>query len=876
MPNDMSRRVFLGATAGAGFLLASRADTAGIEDTSSAHERLLQKIDCTLESAPGQYFEAGAVKVVESPAGRYREAEGSPKSRFGYRFDIEHVGKPHRIVIRYPDDKRRFMCIMDGTTYDLTTGVLTGWAQPLIGAMQEVRQIFWPRWKECSVVFMTWGEGEPAAAASIEIWELDALPALDVPGDPGDGSRREFGIQYEDPCGSATAEGSVSHAEWIDRVVEYARHTGQKLLVHPLAWYHGPLFPSQREPAGALDLAAAPDRSLYLRWTTQPQDWFATLLERFDKEGLEFQGSLTLMRLGSLMEKMNIDLGEIERGADTYNNMIWNGQVQSSTGDWTPLYNVRNFGEIAKLLKDKPYIEPFGGGLPPWIYGERPNPACRMAPMFNPLHPTVQEAILGFVREIGERYGKFKSFKGISFNMYASCMPWFGSIRSGYDDLSVKMFQEETGISVPSGDQPAARFARRYDFLTESCRPAWVAWRCRKIRELFGKIREALAASRGDLRVTITLWNETFVGPVLGGISAASQLYARPATCDLFREAGIDLDLYADAPGLFIDVEQGNPRDRGGHGSNPAGGVNLPVESLTMYRDFDFLDQPSLDAMNRQAKPGVFVFNCWVEAWGKHIWTLPAPDDPNGTKFADMDGQPAEGFLRANSEYPEDGFWWKSQMRITPPFQGGVHFLEPYAHALAELDACRITRGGLFLDKAHSEALRQWAQVYRALPNERFVTIGAKTDPVAVRTLLHGGMRYVYAVNREYYPVSVILDFTAYPGKLGDLAGGETAVSGGSWQGVLGPYALRAFTMPQEIEVAGFSAVPPPEIVQSIADQVQKAFTSMDAVRKKGRLVTGMDEFEQRIRTALAEGRYAWLRRALTGYIVRKCGELSA
>ena len=89
----------------------------------------------------------------------------SPLSRFGYRFQIEHIGRPHVAVIRYPDDKRRYMCIMDGTCYDLTTGVFTGWAQPLSGTMLELRQVFWPRWKDCSIVLMTWGEGEPAAAA---------------------------------------------------------------------------------------------------------------------------------------------------------------------------------------------------------------------------------------------------------------------------------------------------------------------------------------------------------------------------------------------------------------------------------------------------------------------------------------------------------------------------------------------------------------------------------------------------------------------------------------------------------------------------------------------------------------------------------------
>ena len=77
--------------------------------------------------------------------------------------------------------------------------------------------------------------------------------------------------------------------------------------------------------------------------------------------------------------------------------------------------------------------------------------------------------------------------------------------------------------------------------------------------------------------------------------------------------------------------------------------------------------------------------------------------------------------------------------------------MEQYAHAVAEVDACRITRGGLFLDKAHSGELRRFAAVYRRLPAEKFVTVGATTDPVAVRTIVCGEGRCVMGegINHE-------------------------------------------------------------------------------------------------------------------------------
>ncbi|MBI3118137.1 MAG: family 10 glycosylhydrolase [Candidatus Hydrogenedentes bacterium] len=721
-------------------------------------------------------------------------------------------------------------------------------------------------------MFMTWGEGEPAAVASIEIWELVDLPPLELNAAP-DG--RELGVQYEDPCGTAGAEGAFSHAEWIERVAAYMKYTGQDLLAYPLAWYHGPQFPSGREPSDGLDAIAAPNRVLYGRWTTHPVDWYATLLERFSQEQLSFQGSLTLMRLGSLMQRMNVDLESIRGGADTINNMLWNDQVQSSTNDWTTIYNGLNYGPIQSLIQQQGSIEPYRGGFKDFVYGEKRNPANPMGPIFNPLHPVVQEAIIGFAAEIAERYAKYPAFRGISFNMFASCMPWFGSLRFGYDDLSIKLFEEETGIAAPVDPKAPDRFSKRYAFFTHVCRPAWVAWRCSKIRALFGKIHASVCAARPDLRVTVTLWDETVVPGVLGAAGASHQILARPSNLELFREAGIDPDLYRDLPGLEIDLGMGNPRDRGGHGARPNAGANTPLEEACMYRDFDFLDAPMHTICRELPKPGAFIFNCWVEAWGKHLWARPAAGDPNLETFALRDGAPADGIFRLNSEYPPDGFWWDSQLRITAAFPAGDHFLEPFAHAVAELDACRITRGGLYLDKAHSEALQGFARAYRALPNVKFDTVGSLADPVAVRTVVHGGQRYVYAVNREYYPVQTELRLTGTPAQFRDLVYAETTATGNLLSFTLQAYELRAFVLEPQVEIAGFTAKVPENVEHDLTTAATEFFAAIAAARARGKMATGMDSMEQFVRTALAEGRWAFVRRALSSYIGRKCLALS-
>lgn len=862
MNGKTTRRGFLAAAAGTsvGLALGSRWSMLLAEEISKG--RLLHKIDCTQELPPEKYFGHGEVKVVESPAGRYREAQGVPLSRFGYRFPIENLDKPHVAVVRYPDDKRRYMCIMDGTCYDLTTGVMTGYTQPLSGTMQESCQVFWPRWKDCSIVLTTWSEGEPAAAAEIFIYELNDLPPLEIPGDPGDGSHRGIGIQYEDPCGIGASEGAQTLKEWIDRVTEYAKHTGQNRFVYPVVWYHGPQYPSDREPCDDFNTLVARDRKQYARWTTHPSDWVAEMLEHFGQNGIELNASLTLLRLGSLMKAMNIDLDAIKAGKETFNNMLANDQVQAGVHDWTHVYNAHTYTDVLA-----------GKGHGP-AYGEQTGGPYGPGPMFNPLHPTVQDAVVGLAEEIAQRYKGYPAFKGLSFNMWHATILWYASLNSGYDDYTVALFEKETGVHVPVDRSAADRFSKRYQFLIgPEQRHGWIAWRCAKVHQLAQRIRDVVVAARADLRVTFTMWTETTVRQILGPLdSPAQQLYARKTTVDLYREGGFDVNLYRDEPGIDVDLSLLPARDRDGWG---CAGLNMSLEQSSTFRDHDFLDRASLDAVASLKRPGAFIFNCWVEAWGQHSWFPCEAGDTQGKTLVDACGRATEGVFRINSTYPNDGFWWDSQLRITPGFQAGCHFMEHYAHALAELDAMRITSGGLFLDRAHGELIGPFARAYRALPAKKFETVGNSTDPVAVRTLVDAGRRYVYLINRDYYPVEVDLQVANGVGEATDLATNQPIDASAVWKLTLGPYQLRSFALTAETSITGFTVKPPEEIVRQLRGEAEQALAAFAKVRAAGQSVVGMNEIEQRLNTALADGKYASLRRLLTSYITRKCRALS-
>jgi hypothetical protein len=829
--------------------------------TRESKQKLIVEFDCTKEYPASTYFSHGNVHLASSATGQYREAEAVPLSRFGYRFSVKNIGKPYLAVVRYPDDKRRFMCMMDGTTYDMTIGVFTGVNQPITNKMLEIRKVFWPRWNDCSIVFMTWGTGEPAAVADIKIYELAELPALKINSPDDQVPKRELGLQFEDPCGTSYSMGAINDQEWLDRTAGYMRYTGQKLLTYPIVWYHGPIYPSDREPSGYFGVVAGRDRNLYCRWTAHPEDWVASLLKKFEKEGLEFQAALTLLRLGSLMQNMNVDLNSIKEGKDTYNNMLWNDHVQASAQDWTTEYNVQNYEKKAN------------GTLKEWAYGENGGPYGKGV-MFNPLHPTVQNAILGIIQEIVDRYGQSPAFKGISMNMWHATMTWFFSLKSGYDDYTIGLFEKETGIMIPVDPKAPDRFSKRYEFLTKKHSETWINWRCEKIRELHQQMRDIIIKARPDLRLTITMWTETSI-PGWFGVpeKPEHQILARKSLYELYREGGFDVNLYRNEPGIEIDYSMVPSRDRDGWGTS---GTEMPLEKTCSFRDHDFLDQTTLNAVGAQKHPGAFIFDSWVEAWGKNSWF---PCDPNEKQAKDlkvMNGKPAEGICRINSEYPKDDFWWDSQLRITPPFQGSNHYLEYFAHALAELDACRITRGGLFTDTGHAEQMQNFAKAYRALPAEKFETVGTSTDPVAVRTLVSNGKHYLYLVNREYYPVKVKLKFGQESNQLTDLASGKIIKASTELDLTIGPYELRSFEMLPKFEITGFSATVPAEIASQLNQQLVTATVRLEnLIKAKIDLPVGSRKLLSEIETALKEGRYAWARRALNSYPVRKADELA-
>ena len=810
--------------------------------------------DCTLDYPPEQFFQSKGVEVKNTVLGSYREAPDTPLMRFGYRFSVENTDKPHMAVIAYPDDKRRFMCINDGICYDLTTGVYTGDIYPISNTIKEIHNIFWPRSKECSLVFSNFGEGEPAAALGFSIYELESLPKAQGFCDNG----RSFGMQYEDPDSQGASEGITNFIDWLDHHVKYMHHSGQNRLVYPIVWYHGPRFPSKTQPSDYFDWVVSPiDRKMYFRTTLNPDDWVEEMLTRFDKENLEFVASMTLLRLGNLMKDMNIDTEAIKNGKATYNNMRSNGQVQSSTNDWTCEYNMRNYPELLKWMEDGKDQNDF-----PYVYGEKRGD-FGVGPMFNPLHPTVQNQILEFISEVAERYSSHPSLKGISINVWHATIIWFSSLEIGYDDYTVSLFEQENNINIGINDTDPCRFEKRYDILVNQYRYKWINWRCEKLTEFVCKIRDITRAA--GLLLTLNVWSETSRRLMIG-MDASAQYGATENLIEFLRQGGIDFETLSKEDGIELSVETNLSRDRGSHALD---GIHAPAESTRMFHDLSFIDDSWTKILSEAKNPASFLFNCWIECWGKHVRFSCPQDEIEPKDIRKALNSEAEFMFRQNCLYADDGFWWDSQSRITPPFPVYPYYIEPNVFALAKYDTLDLTRGGIFIDKANTAQILKFSRAFRALPKQKFSLVGNRRDPVAVRKLKKDGKLYFYAVNTEPYPITVTVNLNE-KAEISRLWSDEKIAETDTFTFTLDTFELESFSAKDTADVVDYTI----SIDLDIENTSLKAANELlERLRKTKLPVSGKEELADRVEAAITNKEYTFLRHAAQSYIALKTKE---
>lgn len=66
----------------------------------------------------------------------------------------------------------------------------------------------------------------------------------------------------------------------------------------------------------------------------------------------------------------------------------------------------------------------------------------------------------------------------------------------GYDDATIHLFEQETGITIPSEQGDRQRFNKRYQWLMQNFKEEWINWRCQKVHDMDMGIHAHLTALR--------------------------------------------------------------------------------------------------------------------------------------------------------------------------------------------------------------------------------------------------------------------------------------------------------------------------------------------------------------------------------------------
>ena len=677
--------------------------------------------------------------IVSENGLQYRQTGSNRGALFSHVVTFQHPGEYYLLELDYPDDKQRWfgVSLTSSTTPDLAKAgpsVWTGHKYPLSGRMQTLRWIYRPDPGPTAINISNIAKDFPGGAAStLRIhWIRDGLPALKVDSSserrigvltercaPHGNFARTFGFvtEPESKRGNSYAEPGNVPVEQTCRALEryldasegyarYLRFTGQNLHVMG-AWqyYEG--------NTAFVPLVAANGSRI-------PNDLRDVAVRVFGANDIAVMASVEYVAQTTVTYEFPANDGEVALGADT----------------------------VSVVDRE---------GRQPWVWLGRYG--------WNFQHPRVQAVMLDTARALADKFADQPHFLGVNWTSYLSgdYQPAFGSqgttdpFTYSFDDVTIALFQRQTGIEVPGEPLDPGRFARRADFLTSPAhREQWIQWRCEKLREFFAKLELTLHGQREDLAVSASLYFD--INHAIAWKQSGEPLR------EYLRSWGWD-------PQLFRDSEH----------------TTLPhwMHATLRYA-------PTVKTPSNEAYAAGWAQNTdpqWQELFnqGKHRAVMIVHHWQEHERFAQT--------------LPEREGWPRPFQATLQAQASGDFAREPFTAALITDDPQTVMFGfnDLNLITGHEQELREFARVLTALPSDRFTSVldTSLTTNIAIRQLKRDDGLWFYVVNPAYWPIRgrIVLSGTGAVTSIPSGERVETATVGGQRElnFDLPPYGVAAF-----------------------------------------------------------------------------------
>jgi len=207
--------------------------------------KLVDYVDFTADEVLHDFRDRGSSRVVEGPAGKYRQSAAHRHAHFSVRWKSGGVDQPHLLVFEYPDDADRQICFFTHDSrltgirnldWSLETGVNCGDPFPLSNRMQYHTMFSWPSDRYPVAMVMNWARNKTGAAASrLWVYAIEkGLPPLEI-NEPDPENTRDLGIVYNySKIPRMCVFGGAGNEKAFEHMVEYHRFRGDNLIAWPV------------------------------------------------------------------------------------------------------------------------------------------------------------------------------------------------------------------------------------------------------------------------------------------------------------------------------------------------------------------------------------------------------------------------------------------------------------------------------------------------------------------------------------------------------------------------------------------------------------------------------------------------------------------
>lgn len=564
-------------------------------------------------------------KVVKKDGMTYRETGSNAWDYFAYRLHGMKPGEPYLVEILIPDNDIRG--VYSGVVEQLpipfpnnpdsgnrgwfnTTGsCITGKRYPLTGKEQKLRYLYFPCSQAAAVVVMNAAGGKAAAATKINIYTLKGgVPGMKMPE-----SSRMFGTHYE-RVNQAAVSGNGGNPllrqftmdyrrdNWYfwykicERKIKLLRFQGMNMAVEGAYMYDNGQVPIVRHNNNIAEAAFDPLRLMIQMYRA---NGIHCLL------GFEFVSSPTL--------QVEMDKAGSQR--------------QMQAGKSESIYFLDRHG--------KPVMNALGCGV-------------------NFLHPAVKAACMELISAIYNNYQADGGVDGLFMVRGAWWQPTFSVLGSipeevGYDDLTVGIFEKETGIKLAVDANAPDRFEQRFKLLTGLHRARWMQWRAEKVQEFFKDVSARISAGKNKWPLYICDaslhsspaggWSrDFFMGYEAFASKSATPANRNNAMKGAFESNNMPLELYDNLPGIKLIIPNHKQTFAGAKATDsflPMHGWNTNSGTMEIVKKFPRL-YPCLDGLNEIDCPAAAAKNWLWDMTMRAAFVIRGAGDNASEEFVNM------------------------------------------------------------------------------------------------------------------------------------------------------------------------------------------------------------------------------------------------